>query len=235
VENYDSMPRRCPFLKVIVLLALTPCLWAQDGLHGALKSANASELLPSSFGSKLVAAELVAADFDDDQKPDGALLFDAGAISGQKMYRIELHLSAGENRNLMFAANDPALRVSALDVNQDGIPDLIVEQVFTHKRLQVWLNDGHGRFRQARAEDFPAPSDAPFRWHALFDGQASPAVSLPSRFENHQTVRLIEVLRFDSSSSRWRVLPQPLDADESTVTALSPRAPPAILPLTSHN
>ena len=73
-------------------------------------------------------------------------------LSATEVDRIELYLSAGENRDLVFAANDPALTISAQDVNQDGIPDLIVEQAFTHKRIQVWLNDGHGKFRRVRVE-----------------------------------------------------------------------------------
>ncbi|MGC1424090.1 MAG: VCBS repeat-containing protein [Terracidiphilus sp.] len=223
------MQLRSPFAKAILLLIAlaAPCLWAQDGLWGALSnSKNASGQLRSSFGSRLIAA-----DFDHDQEPDGALLLDAGVIGDQKIYRIELHLSAGENRDLVFAANDPALTISAQDVNQDGIPDLIVEQAFTHKRIQVWLNDGHGKFRQVRVEDFPAASDAPCRWRVPKPVQACLILGLPSRFESHHAAQLLEILRFDSSSSHWRVRREERSLNDIISTSDSPRAPPVSLPL----
>jgi hypothetical protein len=210
-------------------LLLGACtLWAQDAFREALfrSSSAISALSQSSFGQRLVAA-----DFDNDQKPDGALLVDAGVSEGRRTFRIEVHLSAGEYGNLTFASEDGILALAALDVNEDGIPDLIVEKAFTHERLQIWLNDGHGKFRQARAEDFPALSGPPFHWSARFAVQVSPELSLPTRFETYQALQLIEVLRFDSSSSRWRILPHLWDSDQSLVTPRSPRAPPVTLPL----
>jgi len=214
------------WIALFLALLCTAVLKAQDGLRGAL-----SRVAQTAHAVAELSTQIAAADFDNDQKPDGAILVETGLLNGERAFRIELHVTGNNSNAITFSSPESGLTLSALDVNQDGIPDLIVEQVFTGKRLQVWLNDGHGRFRQARPEDFPAPSDAPFRWHALFAGQASLAIGLPSRFEDHQTVRLVEVLRFDSSSSRWRVLPELLDAPESKVTRLSPRAPPAILPL----
>lgn len=223
------MNLRSPIVTVILLLTIcfSPSLWAQDGLTGAVsKSGNASALLHTSFGSKLVAS-----DFDNDQRPDGALLRDAGIIGGQKMYRVELHLSAGENSDLLFAASDPALTISALDVNKDGSPDLVVEQAFTHRRVRVWLNDGHGKFRQARVEDFPGAPDAPLHWQAPNPAQAYLIVGLPSRFETHQAAQLLKVLRFDSSSSHWRVRREEQSRNQILSTSASPRAPPTSLPL----
>jgi hypothetical protein len=69
---------------------------------------------------------------------------------------IELHFTGRENAELVIESNEAALTISAQDVNRDGATDIVVEQPLTRKRLQVWLNDGHGGFRQVRSEDFPA-------------------------------------------------------------------------------
>src|SRR6516165_2236476 len=161
------MKRRLSIAGLVLLLFFlcVPAMKAQDGLGGALSgSTKAAHAVPEFL------TQIAAADFDNDQKPDGAILLESGLQNGKRFFRIELHLTADSNREITFSSAESELSISALDVNRDGIPDLIVEQAFTHKRLQVWLNDGHGRFRQARPEDFPAPSDAPFRWHALFAG-----------------------------------------------------------------
>lgn len=220
------MQIRSPFLRIILaFLALAAqTAWAQDGLRGAeSKAANASWLLSP------LTSRIVAADFDNDQKLDGALLIDAGVIDGQRMFRIELHVSASENRNLLFASNDPSLAISALDVNSDGMPDLVVEQAFTHKRLQVWLNDGHGGFRRARAEDFPSLTETPCKWRAPFLIQASLVAGLPSRHEI--LIPLLQIHCFDSSSSRWKIRREVLPDDALVSPSCSPRAPPSSLSL----
>jgi hypothetical protein len=221
------MPARSPLIRIILaILALAATsMWAQDGLRGALSSAaSPSGGVRSPFDWKLAAA-----DFDSDQKPDGALLKDAGVIDGQRVYRIELHLSAGENQNLIFASSDSALAISALDVNRDGMPDLIVEQAFTHKRLQVWLNDGHGNFRQVRVEDFPPVTDTPAKWKRPVPQDFSVALGLPSRTESDQALLLLQVLRFDSSSSHWKSRPEALSHYGFITASHSPRAPPSFL------
>jgi hypothetical protein len=167
------------FRFVLVMLALAvPSLWAQDGLSGAVsRLGKSADLLHSPFEQRLVAA-----DFDNDQKPDGAVLFDGGQFHGQKSFRIELHVSGGNDTELSFESNEPALAISALDVNQDGSPDIVVEQPFTHKRLHVWLNDGHGTFSKARVEDFQSSGrDGPYDFKAPSLGQECPALYLPSR------------------------------------------------------
>lgn len=213
---------------VLLLLAfVSPSLMAQDGWQGAVaRVGSASSLLKPYLGPTLVPA-----DFDNDRKPDGALLLDAGIIGGQKMYRVQLHLSAGEDSELLFAASDPALSISAQDVNRDGTPDLVVEQALTHKRVRVWLNDGHGTFRQARVEDFPAAPDAPLHWRAPNPAQSYLIIGLPSRFETHHAAQLLEILRFDSSSSHWRVWREEPSRNEFLSSSDSPRAPPVDLPL----
>jgi len=146
----------CVKLVLAIAAALAaPSLWAHDGLEGALPRANlASPMnLTAPFGQTLAIA-----DFDNDHKPDGAVLVDSGWVRGRKSFRIEFHLSGSNNTELSFESTEAALAITALDVNHDGATDVVVERPFTHKRLYVWLNDGHGGFYQGRIEDFPSPA-----------------------------------------------------------------------------
>lgn len=217
---------RFPIFLFSLFLAATS-LWAQDGLRGAAsKIGSTPSLLRNSFEHRFVAADL-----DNDQKPDGAVLLDAGNLNGQKLFRIELHFTAGENNELTFESNETALTLSALDVNQDGAPDIIVEQAFTHKRVQVWLNDGHGLFRKARSEDFPSAPAPSCQWGSPLHWQVDLALTLPSKLGSEHEVLIRQVLRFDSSSSNWRDRTDGRFASLHSIHIRCPRAPPVYLSL----
>ncbi|MGA9585481.1 MAG: VCBS repeat-containing protein [Terracidiphilus sp.] len=218
------MKVRFPFLCFVsITLALAaPSAWAQSGLRRALADAGKTQdLLGGSLGQKFVAA-----DFDNDMRPDAAVLLEAGQIDGKQVFRIRLYVSSGTDRDLTFRSTETALAISALDVNQDGTPDLVVEQVFTHKRLQVWLNDGHGRFRQARVEDFPSLGESPRRLKAPAGESCGLVLALPTRTGNDQAALLLQVLRFDSSSSDWRARSGNRQAQSGSLAFHSPRSPP---------
>jgi len=231
-ENYtdsEQMKLRSLIFPIflISLFLMAPVLWAQDGLEGAVsKVGHGPSLLPNSFEHRFVAA-----DFDNDQKPDGAVLLDAGNLNGQKLFRIELHVTAGENNELTFESNETALTLSALDVNQDGAPDIIVEQAFTHKRLQVWLNDGHGLFHELRGEDFPSAPASSFQWGSPLHWQVDLSLTLPSKLGSDHEVLIQQVLRFDSSSSNWRDRADARFDRLRSIHTRSPRGPPAYLSL----
>lgn len=170
-----KLPR---WLCAIVSLAfLTPAIWAQDGLLGALSRIEApAQLLHHTFSQ-----QIIAGDFDNDQRPDGAVLLDVGQINGQRSFRLEIHLSAGTNTGFMFSSAESALSISALDVNADGLPDIIVQKTFTHERLQVWLNDGHGSFRKVNTENYLLRTGAPIQFQARAPEQYGPANWLPTK------------------------------------------------------
>ena len=134
------------------LAFMAPRLWAQDGVEGVLpRVVLVSQLNPDA----LFEQGLAVADFDNDHKPDGAVLVQSGkTAAGQNSFRIELHLSNSANTALTFESNETTLAITAVDVNKDGATDLVVEQPLTHKRLYVWLGDGHGGFHKGRVEDF---------------------------------------------------------------------------------
>jgi len=215
---------RSPFLRIILiaLVLASSAAWAQDGLRGiATNDAQGSSALRSSFEQRLVVA-----DFDNDQRPDGAILTDAGQLNGQRSFRIDLHLTAGDNNTLTFQSSETALTISALDVNHDGATDIVVEQAFTRRRLEVWLNDGHGIFRKARSEDFPSAYEPVCQWGAPLGRHLDLVLALAKSGSDHP-VLILQVLRFDSSSSNWRVRVQPPFARLHNLNTRSPRGPPS--------
>lgn len=142
--------------KLLLAIAVTlaaPMLCAQDGLRGALPRADRESLRDFNTG---FGQSLAIADFDNDQKLDGAVLVNSGRVSDQNSFRIEFHLSGSHDKELSFETSETTLAITALDVNHDGAMDLIVEQPLTHRRLYVWLNDGRGGFHRVRVEEFPS-------------------------------------------------------------------------------
>jgi hypothetical protein len=220
------MKARFPLLRILfVILALfAPSVLAQDGLGGALsrwRQTTGFIRAPFEHG-------LIAADFDNDNRLDGAVLLDTGQAGGLKTFRIELHLTTGRNSQLTFASNEPELAISALDVNQDGVPDIVVEQALTHKRLHIWLNDGHGRFRKTQLNDFPNANDDK---GALFESPsplgAVPTLYLPSKIGFELAILRNASPRSDGLASLRYARP-PTSAAGSAVEAPNPpRAPPS--------
>ena len=107
------MKARSLYLKIVlVALALTASLWAQDGLEGALSRANLAS--PANLGMPF-SQTLGAADFDGDNKPDGAVFIDHGRLWSQSSFRtIELHLTGHGNTNLITCTNTIKGRVAGI-------------------------------------------------------------------------------------------------------------------------
>jgi hypothetical protein len=214
---------------VLAALALAaPSLWAQDGLGGALSRLGA----PTSLLHEPFEQRLAAADFDNDQKPDGAVLLETGQSHGQKTFRIELHITTGNNSELSFESNESALAITSSDINRDGTPDIVVEQTFTHKRLHVWLNDGHGSFHEERIEDFPfSGRESPYQAGAPSPGQVWPALYLPSKLGSELVVVKAAAPSFGSSTSGQHIRPI-ASTRQTRVDEPNPsRGPPSLLSL----
>lgn len=132
-------------LVVAALVFLAPCLWAQDGVKGALSQAEIA----------LFERTLAVADLDGDKKPDGAVLLGLAGLHGRSR-TIQVHFSDRPNLELSLESVEQALTLTAWDIDDDGDTDLVIEDSFTHKPLHVWINEGHGDFHEARVSDFPA-------------------------------------------------------------------------------
>lgn len=216
-----------PFVCLAVIALTASFARGQDGLRGALlETGSTRAALRTPLGRSTVAA-----DFDNDHRPDGAILLDAGQLQGRPLFRIKLHVTAGQNHELTFQSDETALAIFAPDLDQDGTPDLVVEQVFTHRRLQVWLNDGHGNFRPARVEDFPPHTDAPCGLKAPLLQPCSLILSLPSRLGDDHAASIRQVLCTCSCSSRWRKRQGSEQTRFSSLGLHSPRPPPMYQPL----
>ena len=108
--------------------------------------------------SRLGASSAVA-DFNADGRPDLAV---ARRLSnhGGSNFRIDFQISNGRRQSVSFASAQSALRVTAVDVDNDHDIDLVVTPLLGHHVISVWLNDGAGNFRKGRAQDA-----APFTVH----------------------------------------------------------------------
>jgi hypothetical protein len=220
------MHRRTSLIGIALslLVLFVPAVWAQDGLRGALSRSAERARVGFALGT-----EVAAADFDNDQKPDGAVLLEAGLMNRERAFRIELHMTAGQNATITFSSAETGLTISALDVNRDGAPDILVEKAITHQRLRVYLNNGHGVFERASKEAFPTPDDSEPLWRARLSAQNLPPVFLPVTrgFELHRAQAAIVPRGEDAGrTSFW---PDALLAQNGARAPSAARAPPSLL------
>ena len=205
---------------VSLLLIFVPWLRAQDGLLGALAQQGTRSQLAFDFTQPLAAA-----DFDNDNKPDAAVLLPAGLTDGKQSFRIELHVTSGRDDTIVFSAVERSLSISALDVNRDGAPDIVIEKPFTRQRVQVYLNDGHGVFHEARSEDFAFPEPLSDTLRAWFV-ELTPSSYLPST-RGFEIASLTSLPLFASGGRQlFRCRPDDLSLRAGPRTPSHSRAPP---------
>jgi len=118
--------------------------------RGAAEAAQGTFVGTSGFRSRFAIA-----DFDGDRKPDLATVqIERDAVMGTR-YSIRLQLSAGGESAIGITGPLGGLQLVPRDVNGDDAMDLIVTTASDSRFVVVLLNDGHGKFTQARAGDFP--------------------------------------------------------------------------------
>jgi hypothetical protein len=133
--------------KILGLFCLMgPSLLASEGLDRAIQRVPWSDP---------IGGKLAVADFDRDQKQDGAVLLRPNHSSGSGRYSLEVHFSNRPHIDIPFDSIAGAIGVTARDVDHDNDSDLVVEQQFSSKGVKVWLNDGDGDFHEGRVEDYP--------------------------------------------------------------------------------
>jgi hypothetical protein len=195
---------------------------AQDGLRGTLP------LQVRGFtGVTSTMNGLATADFDQDSQPDGAQLFQTGSLNGQTLFRIELHVSSGRKSVLAFASSEAELDISAADVNHDGVPDIVVERAFTHQRLNVFLNDGHGGFAKADPGAFSAEDNSHLPRQKSFNPQDLFLSFLPVTRGFGAWALQSKSVRFPVDSDAHNFWPEVLQAQCGARAPASSRAPPS--------
>lgn len=133
------------FALFAILIAAT-ALHAQDGWRDAVLRL---QPFPGRTGGLLV-PPMVTADFNHDGHPDGAVMLRNGSS-----IQIEVHFRSHQIRRLFFNSSLANLAISVRDVNEDGSPDLVVEEPVWRQPVFAWLNDGTGKFRAASIPDYP--------------------------------------------------------------------------------
>lgn len=209
-------------LLLAALVLRVPRAAAQDGMRGALS--RTQEALP---GPATFARVFAVVDFDNDSQPDGAVLSQSGLLNGQRLFRIDLHLTAGKNFTITFSSAEQGLSISALDLNHDGSPDLVVEKAFTHQRLAVYLNDGHGAFQKA-SQAFFGPDDSEPLWRAGMSVQPLPMLFLPPTRSSEFAATEAAVMVGDEDGGVKSLWPVVLAVQCGARAPAASRAPPLL-------
>jgi hypothetical protein len=164
-------------------------------------------------------------DLNADGRPDVAIADRVGRIGGGFAYSLELSIAGIGSRSVVFDAPDAALAISLLDVDHDHNLDVVVSAPISRTIVRVWLNDGHGRFREAspaaaagaRLSD-PDSGAEPGAPAAAPPGAATPRGGVAPSIESRPLGALAGTDRLFAPHVRRARAP--------IATALQPRAPP---------
>jgi FG-GAP-like repeat len=184
-------------------------------------------LLPSAAAAQSFSDEssTAVADFNADGRPDLAVANHIGDRSSAA-YRIDFTLSNGLSQTISFASAQRALRVAAIDVDNDHDLDLVITPVLGRDIVGVWLNDGTGHFRQGNPDS--VPSDCARLSTTGISGcppQFAVATAAPRRLIADTPSSMATMTR---ASGAFRARPAPIAAaSRLLLCGLSPRAPPS--------
>jgi hypothetical protein len=136
--------------------ALRVCLLVLFGsFFGSIPVQASNVSLPLS-GPRL---NFAIADFDGDGRPNLAIVQPGSNSSALTIYRIQVQRDDGGLQSIDLVGPSGGMRIAAGDVNEDGIPDLIVSLAWRQEPFAVLLNDGHAVFSKADPSAFPRASN----------------------------------------------------------------------------
>jgi hypothetical protein len=138
-----------------ILCALSAMLGLLVGV-GRLSTVYADAPAASATAPSFSPSRVALADFDGDVRPDSASVEGASNDGGMTEYSIELQFTKVGVQSLSLMAPAGGLWIEARDVNGDHAVDLVFATAWGEQPVAVLLNDGHGRFSRAKAEDFPS-------------------------------------------------------------------------------
>ena len=166
-------------------------------------------------------------DLDADGRPDIAIADRVGRAGGGFAYSVELAINGGGSRSFTFDAPDAALAIALLDVDHDHDLDVVISAPISRAIVRVWLNDGHGRFREAASTAVTtlriaeSDSDAvPAQRAAPPPGAAAPHAGAAHLIDSHPFVAARGSDSLQALDSRR--------ARPSTSAQIQPRAPPRV-------
>jgi hypothetical protein len=153
----SDVPWRTKLARRIIPLpaALRVCLLVLIGcLFGSI-AAQAGSVSSPATGPRLTFA---IDDFDMDGRPNLATVEPVSNSPSLAIYRIQVQLGDGRRQSTEILAPSGGLRLTARDVDGNGIPDLILSLAWREGPFAVLLNDGHASFSLADPSSFPRVS-----------------------------------------------------------------------------
>jgi len=131
---------------------------------------------------------------------------------------------------LAAAQDDAGVRLMARDVDGDLDLDLIVISGVSHQPIDVFINDGQGRFSRGRISDFPAAN-----W-TVSGGVAISPVPIPEEsagaellpFREDSPATIVNTPQPAPALSGSRDVREPVAPTSRRDTGSAPRAPPAV-------
>ncbi len=213
------MKQRC--IRIVGLLSLVlPSLFAEGGPDRAIRRAGWADPL---------GGRLAIADFDRDQKADGAVVLRPELPRPAGRYRVEVHFSGRPSLEFTVHFTGGAVALEARDIDQDHDSDLVVTQRFTAKGVKVWINDGKGGFQEGRLEDYPGLSGRePLTLQAPGYASSSPAGLRQTTRSDSADVFSGAVLRPPDCRRLSRTLAGHVYRGAGIHGAGRPRAPPSV-------
>jgi hypothetical protein len=164
------------------------------------------------------------ADFNADGRPDVAIANHIGGRSSTA-YRIEFQLSNGDRQSISFASAQWALRVAAIDVDNDHDLDLVITPLLGQDVVEVWLNDGAGHFRPGDPDAVPSGC-ARFSTSTITGYPTQSAAVLPAPRRLGASPPSALTIALVAGAARVRPL-EIVASNRLLLSGLSPRAPPS--------
>lgn len=133
------------------VLALFALGGASEGV-GPVAATTASATRPQSILPSLLNSTSILADFDNDNRPDLAIIRSDGTH-----YKVDIQLSAQESVSYTIPRSAAGFRAMVFDIDDDGYDDLILFNGTSSQLLGMWLNDGdHSRFESGKDDGPPS-------------------------------------------------------------------------------
>jgi FG-GAP repeat len=231
--RWDAAPSR------LLGLALVFALGAPDGgVHARAGQgeavANAAPTAAQIPGFRLGTAarpfawSTAVGDLNADGRPDFAIADRIGRRAAGFAYAIELTIAGGPSESVAFDSDQDSLTVTLRDVDRDRDLDVVVTATLSRSIVAVWLNDGTGRFRRAAPETLEASWRASSS--ALTD-RPRPEITVDESIARSGPDGV-------SADDACADLPLPISTlatcgpfrtARASLSALRPRAPPAIV------